>query len=209
MVQQSRLSVVGFSVGLFGLTGLVWGWPWLKATLFPFALLGFCVPIGSMGEAVTFPLRQIATQITALVCHLALGINVIQNGTQLLDPGGAYQYEVAAACSGIRSLTAIIAFALIYGYLNFNVVWRRLAILASAFPLAVVANVFRLCLIVLAAEAFGQKAGDYVHHSSWLSLAPYVPSLGGVLALGWWLREDRKGGSPPPPIALERAEQKS
>ena len=51
---------------------------------------------------------------------------------------------------------------------------------------------FRLSLIVLAAEAFGQKAGDYVHESSWLSLLPYVPSIGGMLVLAWWLGEDRK-----------------
>src|SRR5262249_7906694 len=130
------------------------------------------------------------------VCHLLLGINVTRLGTQLSDPGGSYQYEVAAACSGIRSLTAAVAFSVIYGYLQFKTLWRRLAILAAAVPLAVVANVFRLTLIVLAAEAFGQKAGDYVHESSWLSLLPYIPSFGGTLLLGWFLRENRKAGAP-------------
>jgi exosortase len=191
MVQQSRLSLVAFFVGIYGFTGLLWGAPWLRTALFPFALFAFCVPLGTMAEGITFPLRMLATDVTALVCQTFLGINVVQNGTQLFDAAGSYQYEVAAACSGIRSLTAILAFGVIYGYMTFQTTWRRLAIVAAAFPLAVIANAFRLTLIVLAAEAFGQNAGNYVHENSWFSLAPYVPSIGGMLALGWWMRENR------------------
>ncbi|HXI51609.1 MAG TPA: exosortase/archaeosortase family protein [Candidatus Saccharimonadales bacterium] len=192
MIQQTRVSVLGFSLGIYGLTGLLWGGAWMRATLLPFSLLLFCIPLTTSGDPVTLPLRVLATKITTGFCHVFLGINVIRSGTQLFDPGGAYQYEVAAACSGIRSLTAALAFGVILGYLQFKSPWRRIAIVASAFPLAVASNVFRLSLIVLAAEAFGQKAGDYVHESSWLSLLPYVPSIGGMLVLAWWLGEDRK-----------------
>ena len=192
MIQQARVSVVGFFVGLYGIMGLLWGWRWLRAILFPFSLLAFCVPMGSAAEPITFPLRLLATRITAGLCHTLLGINVVQNGTQLFDAAGSYSYEVAAACSGIRSLTAILAFGVIYGYLAFGTTWRRLAVVGAGFPLAVVANVFRLTLIVLAAEAFGQKAGDYVHQSPWFSLAPYVPAIGGILLLGNWVREGKR-----------------
>jgi exosortase len=205
-VQQSRISLVAFFLGIYGFTGLIWGLAWLRASLFPFALFAFCVPLGGMAEGVTFPLRMLATKVTAVVCQTMLGINVVQNGTQLFDAAGSYQYEVAAACSGIRSLTAILAFGVVYGYLTFQTTWRRLAIVAAAFPLAVVANAFRLTLIVLAAEAFGQNAGNYVHENSWFSLAPYVPSIGGMLALGWWMRETRSGAKPDEPITLQGAE---
>lgn len=214
MVQQSRISVLGYCLGLYGLTGVVWGAGWLRLTAFPFALFVFCVPIGTAGEALTVPLRLLATKVTAVVCHYGLGINVVQRGNLLFEPGGAYQYEVAAACSGIRSLTAIVAFSLIYGYLSFNTLWRRLILLGASVPLAVVANVFRLSLIVLAAEAFGQQAGDYVHESSWLSMAPYIPAIGGMLALGWWLSEERKSKrhqklrEPGEDVLLKGAEQK-
>jgi exosortase len=192
MVQQARISVVGYFIGLYGLTGLLWGAQWLRLALFPFALFAFCVPLGNSAEAITFPLRLMATKITSIVCDTLLGINVLQDGTRLFDAGGSYQYEVAPACSGIRSLTAIMAFGVIYGYVTFKTTWRRLLIAASAFPLAVLANVFRLTLIVLAAEAFGQSAGNYVHESSLFSLVPYIPAIGGMLFLGWWLREDKK-----------------
>jgi exosortase len=211
MVQQARVSVLAFSLGLYGLTGLFWGPAWMRAALFPFFLLVFCVPIGSGGEALAVPLRLLATKLTVVVCQFFLGINVIQNGTQLFDPAGAYQYTVAAACSGIRSLTAILAFGVIYGYLSFNSMWRRLVIVASAVPLAVVANVFRLSLIVLAAEAFGQEAGNYVHESGLFSLAPYIPAIVGMLLLGWLLnrRRTRKDPEQPIPIVVGGAGQNS
>jgi exosortase/archaeosortase family protein len=88
-----------------------------------------------------------------------------------------------------------LAFGVIYGYLRFDSAWRRIVLVLAGIPLAVVANVFRLTLIILAAEAFGQQAGDYVHESTWLSMAPYVPSIGGVLLLGWWISEERRAKS--------------
>jgi exosortase len=209
MAQQARLSLVAFFLGIFGFTGLLWGVGWMRLALFPFALFAFCVPLGSIADAITVPLRLLATRITAGVCQTLLGIDVVQSGTQLFDAGRSYQYEVAAACSGIRSLTAIVAFSVIYGYVTFKTASRRLAMIAAAVPLAVVANVFRLTLIVLAAEAFGQKAGNYVHESAWFSLTPYIPSIGGLLALGWLLREDRGAGKKVSPILLSGAEQKS
>jgi exosortase len=210
MVQQARLSVMAFLLGIYGLTGLLWGGAWLRVSLFPFALSAFCVPLGSGAEPITFPLRLIATKLTAGVCHALLGINVIQDGTRLFDPGGSYQYEVAAACGGIRSLTAILALGVIYGYLNFDSIWRRLVMLAMAVPLAVVANVFRLTVIILAAEAFGREAGDYVHGSSWFGLAPYLPAFFGMLLLGYWLREGRQTArKTKEPIVLGATEQKS
>jgi exosortase len=209
MVQQARVSLLGFFLGIYGLTGLFWGRSWLKLSLFPFILFGFCMPLGSGFEVVTFPLRLLATKITGVVCQTLLGINVVRNGTQLFDAGGSYQYEVAAACSGIRSLTAIVAFGVIYGYITFDTTWRRLVVAAAALPLAVVANVFRLTLIVLAAEAFGQKAGDYVHGSGLFSLAPYLPAIGGTLLLGYWLREGSRAPKRREPLVLNAADQKS
>ncbi|HXG48830.1 MAG TPA: exosortase/archaeosortase family protein [Methylomirabilota bacterium] len=208
-IQQQRVSVVAFFVGLYGLTGLVWGWPWMRATVFPFSLFAFCVPLGSAAEPITFPLRLLATELTGGLCKTGLGINVIQEGTQLFSPAGHYQYEVAAACGGIRSLTAILAFSVVYGYLAFRTNWRRLLVAAAAFPLAVVGNVFRLTLIVVASEAFGREAGNFVHENWFFSLAPYVPSLGGTLLLGHWLREDRGPKGEPETVVLTEGEQEA
>jgi exosortase len=212
LLQQTRLSVVAFFVGIYVLSGWVWGGAWLRATVFPFALLLFAVPLGSGVEPVTVPLRLMATKITAWLCQVALGINVQQTGNLLFSPTGAYQYEVAAACSGIKSLTTIMAFAVIYGYLNLKSFWRRLLLITLAAPLAVVANVCRLTMIVITAETYGQAAGHRMHDNQWLSLIPYIPAFLGVGLAARWLREDRKSASKPVPaeqVLIAGAEQKS
>jgi exosortase len=201
-VQQSRISVVAFFVGLYGLTGLVWGRSWLKESLFPFALFALSMPLSSEVEQITFPLRLWATDITTALCGV-FGIGVIQDGTRIFDSNGAYQYEVAAACSGIRSLTTTLLLAVIYAFVYFRGPGRRLTIIASAFPLAVGANVVRLTSIIIAAEAFGQQAGAYVHGSWWMSLVPYVPAFLGLGLLGSWLKEKPPGDKPGKPAEQE------
>ena len=76
-----------------------------------------------------------STKITSVISNTVLGIPVIHLGTRLLEPNGAYAYDVAPACSVIRSLTAIIAFSMVYGFITFKTMWRRGFILASAIPL--------------------------------------------------------------------------
>src|SRR6266511_2764157 len=187
LVQQTRISIIAFFVGLYGLTGLVWGRQWLRATFFPCCLFVFCFPLGTLAESITFPLRLLATKITVTLAHFPLGIDVLHNGTSIWDPTGRFQYEVAAACSGLRSLTAIFAVATIYGFIEFRTNWQRLVVIAAAFPLAVLGNVVRLSTIIVAAETFGQSAGNYVHQSNVFSLLPYVPAILGLILLGRWL----------------------
>jgi len=193
MVQQTQISAVAFFGGLYALMGLTWGPHWLRASFFPFFLFVFCVPMSNLTEPISLPLRLVATHITSVICHVGLGINVLQEGTRILDSHGAYQYEVAAACSGIRSLLATLALATIYAFVILKTPWRRLLVIFSAFPLAVTSNVLRLTSIIVSAEAFGQSAGNYVHKNYWLSLLPYAVAMGGIWLVGRWLHEGRTG----------------
>ena len=77
---------------------------------------------------------------------------------------------------------------------------------AAAVPLAVAANVVRLTMIIVAAETFGQKAGNFVHENWFFSLVPYVFAFGGLFAVSWWLSEDRQPRRPAASVALEGAE---
>lgn len=184
LAQQARFSILGFYLGIYALTGLLWGWQWLKATAFPFCLLVFCVPVATQSETLTFPLRLVATHVTVWVSHHILGVPVIQNGVQIFDPSGRFQYEIAAACSGIKSLTALAVLTLIYGFLFFKPLWQRAIIFLVAIPAAIVSNVLRLVMIVAAAQLFGQEGGNYVHDSTWLSLLPYVVGFAMVYLTG-------------------------
>jgi exosortase len=190
VVQYPQISVAAFFLGIYALTGLIWGRDWLRASFFPMALFVFAVPLGStLVEMVTFPMRLLAAKITSGICGGLLGIDVIREGTLLFDKNHRFQYEVAAACGGIRSLIALLGLSTIYAFMSFDSGWRRGIVILAAFPLAIAGNVFRLVCIVIAAEAFGQEAGAFVHDNVILSLLPYVPAIAGLLVLGKFLRD--------------------
>jgi exosortase len=195
LVQQPRVSIIALFTGLYGLMGLAWGRSWLRVSFFPFFLLGFAMPMGSFAEPVTFPLRLLVTKIVAFICHHLFAIDVVSEGTRLVKQPWGYEYEVAAACSGIRSLVAITAIAVIYAFMLFRTSWERALLIFSAVPLAVVGNTFRLLAIVFAAEWHGQEGGNKMHESDFGSLLPYVPVIVGLILIGRWL-ENRAAEKP-------------
>src|SRR5437868_2313790 len=159
-VEQPRISIIGLFTGIYGIMGLAWGPEWLRKGFFPFWLLIFCVPLGTLSQPITFRLRLLVTQIVEAIFQYLLQIDILRDGTILKDPTGSYQYNVEAACSGIRSLAAMMGMAIIYGTLFFRRWWKRAAIFASAFPLAIIGNTLRLLAIVAASELapfFGAK----------------------------------------------------
>jgi exosortase len=195
LIQQPLLSIVALFAGIYSLMGLVWGPAWLRAGFFPFFLFAFCIPISSIGQPITFPLRIIVTKLVVFISNNFLGINVVREGTRLFNASQTYGYDVAAACSGLQSFVAILGLCVVFAFVSFDKSWKRLIIIASALPLAIVGNTIRLMCIVIAAEMQGQAAGEFVHGNFFFEIVPYVPAIGGVLLLGHWLRErDARAG---------------
>jgi exosortase len=199
LIQEPRLSIVALFTGVYGLMGLAWGPAWMRHSIFPFFLFIFAVPLSTISEPVTFPLRVLVSTLTEWIAHYLFGIGVLRMGTQLFDPLGTYQYDVAAACSGIRSLIAIVLLATVYGFVVFRSAWKRIVMLALAVPFAVLGNLLRMLLIIVAAVMGGQEWGNYVHESTLISLIPYLPAFLGVLVVGRWLEKkpDSLGGNQP------------
>ncbi|HEU5395883.1 MAG TPA: exosortase/archaeosortase family protein, partial [Verrucomicrobiae bacterium] len=107
LIQQPLFSVVALFVGVYGLMGAAWGRQWLRHSNYPFLLFIFSIPLASHLNFILFPLRLLVCWLVEMAAHV-IGIDVIRLGTQLYDPSGRFQYEVAAACGGMRSLVAII-----------------------------------------------------------------------------------------------------
>ena len=74
-VQQTRLSVIGFFFGLYGIMGMLWGWAMWRALFFPYFLFAFAMPLTGELDGLTLPLRYVATKITVMFSHLG-GIDV-------------------------------------------------------------------------------------------------------------------------------------
>jgi len=187
MVQQARISILAFFLGLYGLTGLAWGPQWLRATFFPYFLFIFCLPLGTLADKITFPLRTLVTHISVAIAQL-LGVEAIRNGTQIIGANG-FTFDVAPACSGIRSLTALTALTTIYGFLTFRAAWKRVLMVLVTGPLAVIGNVARITGVIFVSEAFGERAGLRFHEGA--GFITFLLAIICVMALGRWLREDR------------------
>jgi exosortase len=188
-MQQARISIVAFLLFTWGVLALGGGRRWGRAAVFPLGFMLFAVPLNVL-DTVGFFMR---VGVTDVAYHLAraFGCDVIRNGTQLLSPDGSYSYDVAAACSGIRSLTALTALSLLLGYLSFRSWWARGFIGLLALPYAFVGNVARILAIIVAAEWQGQRAGAFVHE--WFGPVVFVIVLGLVQATVWLM--ERKGKS--------------
>jgi exosortase len=203
MVQQPKASIVALFVGIYGLMGLAWGRAWLRDSFFPFFLFAFCVPLGWSAVSITFPLRLLVCRLVEWISGNILQIDIVRDGTALMDPMRTYQYDVAPACSGIRSLFAILAVSIIYAFLSFRSWWRRGLLIIAAVPLAVFGNVVRMLTIIVAAEIWGQAGGEYVHEGGpygIISLLPYAAAFGGLLLLGYLLLEKPLNPVPPPEV---------
>ncbi len=182
LLQQTRISIVGCLLFAWGLAGFAGGRRWSRAAAFPLAFLGFAIPLNVL-DSFGFQLRLGVIEV-AYHAAKAIGLGVIRNGTQLLSGHGGYQYDVAAACSGVRSLMALAALSLLLGYLHFRAWPRRIAIGLLCFPFAFVGNVVRIFSIIVAAEWRGQAAGVRTHDV--MGFGVFVIVLGLVqLAVRW------------------------
>jgi EpsI family protein len=177
VAQQARISILALLLFAWGVLRLGGGRRWGAAAVFPLGFMVFAIPLNVL-DSVGFWLRVWVVEASAAIARGA-GIAVLQSGTQLVAPDGAYQYDVAAACSGIRSLTAMVALTVLAGYLGFRTWWRRAAGLALCLPLVYAGNVARIVAIIFAAEAGGPRWGDFAHEV--MGYGVFVIVLGGVL----------------------------
>ncbi len=195
VAQQARLSLLAVLLFAWGVLRLGGGTRWGSAALFPLAFLIFAIPVNIL-DSLGFWLRVWVVDASATIARAA-GVGVLQSGTQLVAPDGRYNYDVAAACSGVRSLTAMAALSLLAGYLNFNGWGRRALILLLCLPLVYLGNVARIVAIIFAAQIGGTTWGDLAHEIMGYGIFAIV--LGGVLAAiaalrRWWPEEAEVGG---------------
>lgn len=176
---------VSFIVTLAGLILLLAGPHVLRISTFPLAYLMFMIPLPApVLNKIAFPLQLLAARVATGTLDL-LNIPVLREGN-IIDLA-ATRLEVTEACSGIRSLVALIALAVIMAYFTQRT-WRaRLILAASAVPIAVVANAFRVTLTGVLAQVFGVAAAMGFYHllSGWaIFLLAFVLLAGVSRALG-------------------------
>jgi len=184
--QRTSLIVV-----LAGLVLLVLGREFLRVLMFPIVFLLFMVPLPAIVvNAVSFPLQLFAAK-TATFCLFNFGIPVLREGNVIVLAGTTL--EVAEACSGIRSLQALLALGTVYAYFSQRAMWKRWVLVLMSIPIAIVANAFRVSGTGVLAHYFGIEAAEGFYHtfSGWLI---FVVAFGLLLACGAVLSKIRLRG---------------
>ena len=136
--------------------------------LFPIAFLIFMIPIPSvLLDRVTFPMQLFASKVAAKSLYL-IGIPALREGNVILLANTSL--EVAEACSGIRSLISLLALSVVFAYFSQNSTWKRILLVLSTFPIAIIANAARVTGTGILAHHYGDKVAQGFFHgfSGWI-----------------------------------------
>jgi len=148
---------------LMGLTWLLWGWPVFKEVAFPLVFLFFMVPLGKLlVNQVAQPMQMFSASMAGGVAQF-LGMPVTIEGTRLAMP--EYTFEVAIACSGLKSIITMTALGALLAYIIRASLWKKLLVFASSLPAAIVANAARIWLTLVLGRALGEKAAEGFFHT--------------------------------------------
>ena len=146
---EKSLQWVETATVLPAIVGLTWafgGWPLLHRAWPAILFLVFMLPLpNSVNNLVALPLQRIAATGSYFVLQLS-GFWVIQQGNvlQLTTPFGMRPLDVARACSGLKMLMTLAATVTATIMLLPLPTWKRLILLASAVPIALISNITRI-----------------------------------------------------------------
>ena len=155
---------VSFVLALIGLVLLLWGRQVFKILAFPLFFLFLMVPLPqSLVNIVAFPLQLIAADWAVNVLYY-LHIPALREGNIIHLPETTL--FVADACSGLRSLMALITLGVVFAYF-FRKSWIIRAILMlSAIPIAILVNAFRVALTGVLTHYYGEAAASgWIHET--------------------------------------------
>ena len=173
-------AVVIFEIGallplLAGIILVTRGMSGIRLVWFALLFIIFMLPLpGAVVDAATGPLKKYISIIAENVLY-AVGYPIGRTGVTIVI--GQYQLLVADACSGLHSMFSLSALGVLYLYLmQYRNLMRNALIVAVILPIAFVANVVRVMILILVTYHFGDEAGQgFIHASAGMLL--FVISL--------------------------------
>ncbi len=184
---------VSMFLAIAGLVVYAWGTRQLLRWWLPAALLALSVPLPEIVmSSLALPLQLKASRLGAVLLA-ARGVPVRLDGNVIRLPG--HDLFVTEACSGLRSLTALLSLGVLLGGTALRYPVSRVALVALSIPVAVVINGVRVFLTgFLVAFVDPSLAEGFTHLTEgWLLFLVAFVVLGGI---AWAARavERRVGG---------------
>lgn len=179
-VADSSLLVLLCGISLF-----LFGNELFRLVAFPIAWLLFMIPLPAIiFYSITFPLQLLASKLAVGMLDLLHVPSVCEGNVLYL---ANFTAGVAEACSGIRSLISVLAFAVLIGHFLEMPLRSRCLLTIAAVPIALGMNAARVAGTGLVGNYLGaQKAEGFFHMlSGWLL---FMGCLGLLLGLTKILR---------------------
>jgi len=174
------------------LTWIFGGWPLLRLAWPAIAFLLFMLPLPeAVNNSISLSLQEIATTGSCFLLQLS-HIWVVQAGNTIhltARTGEMQRLEVAAVCNGLSMLMTLAATVAATIILIPLPTWKRITILVSAVPIALVSNILRIvatgwCYYFISDP--NQKA--WAHDiSGWLMMPVALALVGLELGILAWL----------------------
>ena len=181
------------AIAALGLARL--GWRAMRATWPAFAYLLFWLPLPpQVNSSLSQPLQSIATWASCRVLRMT-GLWVMPEGNVIVI--GGQRLEVAAACNGLSMLMSLAAAVAATAAIVPMATIKRLVLLATIIPIALLSNVLRISATAWCYYWFGAEVGSkYAHDAAgWLMMPTAMAFVGlELLAMSWLVVETSERG---------------
>lgn len=184
--------------GAAGLIVFAWGMRQLLHWWLPAALIALSVPIPDvLINSMALPLQLRASRLGAWMLE-ARHVPVQLAGNVIHLPNR--DLFVTEACSGLRSLTALLSLGLLIGGLWLRSTWSRIFLVAAAIPVAMALNGLRIFVTGFAVYFIDPRLADGFLHltEGWVIFVVAFAILG---AVAWTLVRIEASRMPPPAAA--------
>jgi exosortase len=172
-----------------GAVAWLFGATCLRAAAFPVAFLLMMAPLPRpVVAAVTLELQSFAASFAAATLRL-VGIPVFHVGATL--ELSRMTLQVAEVCNGLRFLMAIIVLTAAFAQIKLPRWRRRVLLIASTVPIAIVANAIRVAAIGAGVHYVGPEAASGTIHD-WIGKGVWVITLLPMIGLGVALARFRR-----------------
>jgi exosortase len=171
------MALVGLTVYNFGLRQVVHWW-------LPFALAALAVPLPELvTQALALPLQFRASRMGAALLHMR-NVPVQLSGNVIRLPG--HELFVTEACSGLRSLTALLSVAVLMSAMFLRTTFARVVLVLFAIPIAIFVNGIRVFLTGFLVFFVSPELGKGFMHltEGWLLFLVSLAALGAFAWLG-------------------------
>lgn len=158
------------------------GWEQLKAWWLPFSLMLFTIPLPEVVlNSLTLPLQLMASRVAVAMLEFR-HVPAALSGNIILLPG--QELFVAEACSGLRSVSAILGLTLLIAGTALRRPISRVVLLLVAVPSALAANALRVFGTGFASYYMGPEVAEgLLHTAAGLAVFAVALALVGLAAL--------------------------